>query len=157
VRPRDADPALIWSGLQTLAALAVIFAASRVFVGQLGSIGGWLGFSPQLAALLLSPVATEMPETMNAVIWVRQGRERMALANISGAMMIQATIPAALGIAFTRWRLQTPLIIAGVTTIAAVTLLLSGFRTGRITSGRLTWSYLLYVVFALALGLSNAL
>jgi cation:H+ antiporter len=126
-------------------------------VGQLGSIGGWLGFSPQLAALLLSPVATEMPETMNAVIWVRQGRERMALANISGAMMIQATIPAALGIAFTGWRLQTPLIIAGVTTIAAVTLLLSGFRTGRITSGRLTWSYLLYVTFALALGLSKAL
>jgi cation:H+ antiporter len=29
-----------------------------------------------------------MPKTMNAVIWVRQGKERLALANISGAMMI---------------------------------------------------------------------
>lgn len=31
---------------------------------------------------ILSPVATEMPETINALIWVRQGKERLALANI---------------------------------------------------------------------------
>jgi len=52
---------------------------------------------------LLSPIATEMPETMNAIIWVRQGRENMALANISGAMMIQATVPAACGLFGTPW------------------------------------------------------
>jgi cation:H+ antiporter len=98
VRPRDSDPALIWAALQTIAALIVIFAASRVFVSQLDVIGPWLGMPPQLVALLLSPIATEMPETMNAVIWVRQGNERLALANISGAMMIQATVPTAVGL-----------------------------------------------------------
>jgi len=45
-----------------------------------------------LLALLLSPIATELPETLNAIIWVRQGKHRLALANISGAMMIQATV-----------------------------------------------------------------
>lgn len=38
---------------------------------------------------------------MNAFIWVRQGKKRLALANISGAMMIQATIPTAFGLFYT--------------------------------------------------------
>lgn len=54
-----------------------------------------LSWPPHMVALLLSPLATELPETMNALIWVRQGKERLALANTSGAMMIQATIPSA--------------------------------------------------------------
>ncbi|MGC8069051.1 hypothetical protein, partial [Salmonella enterica] len=58
-------------------------------------MGELFGLSPVLAALLLSPVATEMPELMNVLIWVRQGKHRLALANISGAMMIQGTIPKA--------------------------------------------------------------
>ena len=33
-----------------------------------------LGLPPQLLALLLSPIATELPEILNAVIWVRQGK-----------------------------------------------------------------------------------
>jgi hypothetical protein len=32
----------------------------------------------------LSLVATEVPETLNTVIWVSQGNERPALANVSG-------------------------------------------------------------------------
>ena len=35
IRPRDCDPAFIWAALQTIAALIVIFAASRIFVSQL--------------------------------------------------------------------------------------------------------------------------
>ena len=49
-----------------------------------GGMGELFGLSPVLAALLLSPVATEMPELMNVLIWVRQGKHRLALANISG-------------------------------------------------------------------------
>jgi cation:H+ antiporter len=82
-------------------ALAAISIASHIFVNQLEAIGTIFHWPPHLVALFLSPVATELPETMNAVIWVRQGKERLALANISGAMMIQATVPSALGIIFT--------------------------------------------------------
>ncbi len=66
---------LFWAALQTGAALIVVFAASRIFVSQLGALGPALGVPTQLAALLLSPIATEMPETVNAIIWVRQGKE----------------------------------------------------------------------------------
>ena len=72
LRPRDPEPSLLLAGVQTGLALAVIFMASRIFVSQLEIIGLRLGAPPQLAALLLSPIATEMPETMNAIIWVRQ-------------------------------------------------------------------------------------
>ncbi len=148
LRPRDDRPSLAWAALQTLAALGVIFLASRTFVAQLSTIGPWLGMSPQLVALLFSPIATEMPETMNAIIWVRQGKERLALCNISGAMMIQATVPTACGLFGTPWLFSPPVILAGAITAIAVAVLFLMFRGGRVTGKQLTWSSLLYLVFA---------
>jgi cation:H+ antiporter len=151
LRPKSAHPSLVWAAIQTSGALAVIFIASRIFVNQFGAIGPWLGIAPQPLALLLSPIATEMPETMNAIIWVRQGKERLALANISGAMMIQATIPSALGLLFTPWLLEWSLIWAGVVTLAATAILYMMFRSGRITPLKLAWAASLYALFAVIL------
>lgn len=151
IRPHDGRPALLWAILQTVVALVVIFMASRLFVMQLDRIGPWLGLPPQLVALLLSPIATEMPETMNAIIWVRQGKEGMALANISGAMMIQATIPAACGLLGTPWLFGRPLTIAACVTVLAVIFLLLMFRGRPVTGRRLALTALLYLVFAAAL------
>jgi cation:H+ antiporter len=148
LRPKSAHPSLAWAAIQTIGALVVIFIASRIFVNQFGAIGPWLGIAPQPLALLLSPIATEMPETMNAIIWVRQGKERLALANISGAMMIQATIPSALGLLFTPWLLEWSLIWAGVVTLAATAILYMMFRSGRITPLKLAWAASLYALFA---------
>jgi cation:H+ antiporter len=150
-RPRDPQPSLFWSALQTGIALVVIFIASRVFVAQLDVIGPWLGLRPQIVALLLSPIATEMPETMNAIIWVRQGKENMALANISGAMMIQATIPTAFGLFFTPWLFERPLIFAGGITAITVLALFLMFRGGRVTGKRLSWASAFYLLFVGAL------
>jgi cation:H+ antiporter len=151
LRPKSPHPSLFWAAIQTVGALAVIFIASRIFVNQLGALGPWLGIAPQPLALLLSPIATEMPETMNAIIWVRQGKERLALANISGAMMIQATIPSALGLLFTPWLLQWSLIWAGVVTLAATAILYLMFRSDRITPLKLVWAASLYALFAVIL------
>jgi cation:H+ antiporter len=139
-----------WASVQTLSALVVIAIASRVFVGQLQTLGTGLGISAQFVALLLSPVATELPETLNAVIWVRQGRERLALANISGAMMIQATVPAGLGLLFTTWRFDGPLVAAGITTTVAITLLWAVFRRRVVSATTLVPIGGLYLLFAAA-------
>ncbi|GAC1503270.1 MAG: sodium:calcium antiporter [Steroidobacteraceae bacterium] len=141
------DPRLIWVVAQTCIALAVIAVASRLFVGQLENIGTWAGLSPQLVALLLSPVATELPETMNALIWVRQGKERLALANISGAMMIQATVPTALGLYFTSWMFSRELIVSGLITIAAVAALLVLFSRKIVSARALVPLAGLYALF----------
>lgn len=148
IRPSVAEPSLGWAGLQAGLALVVIGIASHVFVGQLEAIGTALHWSPHLVALLLSPVATELPETMNALIWVRQGKERLALANISGAMMIQATIPSALGIFFTPWRFDGPLLAAGIITALAIVYLWQLFRRGAVDGRALVTVSLLYAVFA---------
>lgn len=149
--PKRETPATSVAVAQTVIALVVIFIASRVFVSQLDALGPILGIEPQLLALLLSPIATELPETLNAIIWVRQGKYRLALANISGAMMIQATVPTALGIFFTPWLLDRSLILAAAVTALAVGMMFLAFSRGIISRGFLASMALFYVLFALVL------
>lgn len=146
-RKRPGEPSLGLISLQTGVALVAIFAASRLFVSQLDALGPFLGLNPQLLALLLSPIATELPETMNAIIWARQGKHRLALANISGAMMIQATVPTAFGLFFTPWLLERSLILGGGITATAVAVMLISFRRGVISRGFLASMALFYASF----------
>lgn len=146
-QPNRPQPSLIAASLQTLLALIVIFAASGVFVGRLAVVGPWLGIPSTIVALLLSPIATELPEIMNAIIWIKQGKHRLALANISGAMMIQATIPTALGLFFTPWLFDGPLSLAAVTTVTAVLGLLWLLRCKALTPIRLSLFAVFYALF----------
>jgi cation:H+ antiporter len=154
LQPRRAVPSRTAVLVQTLGCLALIFVASQLFVGQLEWAGPVLGLPPAVVALLLAPIATELPETMNALIWVRQGKTQLALGNISGSMMIQATIPSGLGLLFTPWRFDTPLLLAAVTTAAAVLYLLVLLRTKRLTPGRLVVVAGFYSAFAIALAVT---
>ena len=147
-RGRRGPPPFALVLLQTLFAMAVIFAASRLFVSQMGDLGPALGLKPQLLALLFSPIATELPEILNAVIWVRQGKHKLALANISGSMMIQATVPTAFGLFFTPWLLDRSLLLAGGVTALAVAVMALAFRRGVISRGLLATMALFYVAFA---------
>ena len=151
LQPRAPRPATAAVLVQTLGALTAIFVASQIFVHQLDAIGPMLGLSGAITALLLSPIATELPEIMNAIIWVRQGKTQLALANISGAMMIQATVPSGLGLLFTDWRLDHALLWSGAVTMAAITYLLATMRANKLTPRRLAMAALLYLVFAAGL------
>ncbi|MFF2937828.1 sodium:calcium antiporter [Streptomyces mirabilis] len=150
-QPKAASPATWAVVAQTLVTLVVIFFVSQLFVKQLDAIGPMLGLSAAVTALLLSPVATELPEIMNAVIWVRQGKTKLALANISGAMMIQATVPSGLGLLFTRWHFDAALLWSGLITMAAIVYLLLTMRVHKLTPARLTVAAGFYVLFALGL------
>ena len=147
LQPRNANPATAMVVLQTVGALTVVALASHYFVGGLTAVAPMLGMQPQWVALLLAPIATELPETMNAIIWVRQGKEKLALANISGAMMIQATIPSALGIYFTSWMFDSVLLLAGAVTMVAITVLFFLFRAQCVRARTLVLTALLYGVF----------
>ncbi|MCW2888262.1 MAG: cation:H+ antiporter [Streptosporangiaceae bacterium] len=151
LQPRRASPAGWAVVVQTLAALVVIFFASQLFVHQLDAIGPMIGLPAAVTALLLSPIATELPETMNAIIWVRQGKTKLALANISGAMMIQATVPSGLGLLFTAWKFDAALIWSGAMTMVAIVYLLVTLRARKFTPMRLAFAGLFYLVFALGL------
>jgi cation:H+ antiporter len=88
---------------------------------------------------------------MNAVIWIRQGKHRLALANISGAMMIQATIPTALGLFFTPWRFDAALALAAGITASAVIGLYVLLRRNALTAQRLALFAVFYALFALGI------
>jgi cation:H+ antiporter len=148
-QPKNPDPSSVLAVVQTLLALGAIFAASHVFVNQLAFVGPWLGIPSTVVALLLSPIATELPETMNAIIWIRQGKHRLALANISGAMMIQATVPTALGLFFTPWLFDNTLALSAVITTVAVLGLMILLRRNTLTPIRLGSFAIFYLIFAL--------
>jgi cation:H+ antiporter len=151
LQPRRATPSGWAVIVQSIATLVIIFGASQLFVAQLEWAGPALGLSAAVTALLLSPIATELPEVMNAIIWVRQGKTSLALANISGAMMIQATVPSGLGLLFTPWHFDRPLMLSGVITITGILYLLWLLKTQRFTSARLALSTGFYAIFAIGL------
>lgn len=146
--PNDDCPSTFKTLLQTFIALFFIFAGSHVFVDQLAVISDQLGFAPHFVSLLLSPVATELPEILNALIWIRQGKIMLALGNVSGAMMIQATIPSALGIFFTPWLFDSYLALAGAITILSISYLWLTLRKNTFSARQLATAGLFYGAFA---------
>ncbi len=151
LRPRSTNPGMTAIIAQTVGSLVVIFGASQLFVKQLEWAGPALGLPAVVVALLLSPVATELPEILNAIIWVRHGKTNLALANISGAMMIQATVPSAIGIGFTPWKFDTPLVLAGLATIASITYLLWAMKHHTFSAAKLLGAGGFYALFAIGL------
>ena len=76
---------------------------AHLFVEELLSIADSIGVEALVLALILAPLATELPEKVNSFFWVREGKDALALGNISGAMVFQSTIPVGIGLIFTDW------------------------------------------------------
>ena len=91
--------------IQVLVALAAIIFGAYLFVRELTSVSVAAGVPILVISLLITPVATELPEKFNSVMWMRQKKDTLALGNITGAMVFQSTFPVAIGLAFTDWRL----------------------------------------------------
>ena len=125
----------------------LIFLGSQLFVNRLELLSKSCGLAPHIVALFLSPVATELPEILNAVIWVRQGKMGLALGNISGSMMIQATIPTALGLIFTPWLFDDYLAVSALATVLSISYLWLSLRRKKFSAARLVSAVLFYAVF----------
>ncbi|AKN29654.1 membrane protein [Clostridium carboxidivorans P7] len=149
--PKSENPKKSLILVQTIGSLIFIFIGSQMFVHNLSALSVSLGIPPHMVSLLLSPVATELPETLNAVIWVRQGKENLALSNISGSMMIQATVPSALGIIFTPWMLDKSLMISAIITFAAILLIWTTLKRHHLSAKRLSFNAVLYIVFIIGI------
>ncbi|MDX6647340.1 MAG: cation:H+ antiporter [Miltoncostaeaceae bacterium] len=115
---RRADPPTWLTAGQLAVALGAIVGGAHLFVGQLLTVAEQLGVGPLVLSLVLAPFATELPEKANSVIWMREGKDTLALGNITGAMVFQSTLPVALGLAFTDWELDTPSILAACLALA---------------------------------------
>ncbi len=107
--------------LQILLGLALLVGGAKGFIHGVEAAAALLGISTLLLSLLIIPIATELPEKINSILWVRRGKDTLAFGNITGAMVFQGTLLPAIGIMLTPWQPRTE-VLAGVviTLLAAV-------------------------------------
>ncbi len=117
--PKNPHPPLIIAGFQSIFALFIMVGGAHLFVHGIEHISTAFGFSPLLFSLLLAPVATELPEKVNSVLWVFRGKDTLAVGNVSGAMVFQSTIPVSFGIIFTDWNIEGLALVSGIFAIIA--------------------------------------
>ena len=103
---RRRRPALSLCVLQLLVGLGAMVGGAHLFVEELLNIAESVGVEAVVLALVLAPLATELPEKVNSFFWVREGKDSLALGNITGAMVFQSTIPFGIGLLFTDWELS---------------------------------------------------
>jgi len=99
--------------LQLAVGLGAIVGGAHLFVEELIHFAEEIGIEALVLSLILAPLATELPEKINSFFWVREGKDSLALGNITGAMVFQSTIPVAFGLAFTDWDLDRYAVISG--------------------------------------------
>ncbi len=92
--------------IQFIIGLAAIVGGAHLFVEELLHVAEDIGVEPLVLSLILAPLATELPEKANSFFWVKDGKDSLALGNITGAMVFQSTIPIAFGLLLTDWDLD---------------------------------------------------
>jgi len=147
-------PHLGWVAIQVLASLIIMVGGASFFVRGVEDLARILHASPLLLSLVITPVATELPEKFNSVLWIGRRKDTLAIANISGAMVFQSTFPCSVGLAFTGWEVQGAALLSAAITVLATLALLAA--SGRRTDARWLLAHGgLYVLFvAILVGLA---
>ncbi|HVB14734.1 MAG TPA: hypothetical protein VNH38_08280 [Candidatus Dormibacteraeota bacterium] len=147
----DGPGKLALPAIQALVGLAGLAVASEVFLFGLHQVANVAHLAPLVLALLLVPIATELPEVTAGSLWIRRDRDTLALGNVTGSMVFQATFPAIVGLCFTPWRLsEAGFLSAGITGVAVVAALFAAGRRGVSAWVLAPVGFGLYLVYALA-------
>lgn len=80
-----------------------IIALAHLFVEQLKFFSDAFSINPLILSLIITPIATELPEKFNSVIWIKAKKDTLAMGNVTGAMVFQSCIPTAVGLMLTPW------------------------------------------------------
>jgi cation:H+ antiporter len=89
--------------IQLLIGLALLVAGAKGFINGVEAASAIMGISALVLSLLIIPIATELPEKVNSILWIRKGKDTLAFGNITGAMVFQGTLLPAIGIMLTPW------------------------------------------------------
>jgi cation:H+ antiporter len=99
------DPSIGIAVLQFFVGLGAMVGGAHLFVEELLHVAEDIGVEAIVLSLILAPLATELPEKVNSFFWVREGKDSLALGNVTGAMVFQSMIPVGIGLIFTDWDL----------------------------------------------------
>jgi len=149
--PKHPSPSTTLMGFQALVGVLGIIILAHLFIGQIETLAGLWHISPLIISLLIVPIATEMPEKFNSVTWILKKKDGLALANITGAMVFQSCIPAAIGVAFTPWVLNLGGYLSMILCFASAGLIFLTVLCRRsLSAGILVLGGLFYLVFLIA-------
>ncbi|MBZ4655346.1 MAG: Sodium/calcium exchanger rane region [Peptococcaceae bacterium] len=145
---KNPDPSTGIVVLQVLAALGLIVVGAKFFVGSVEFLAEAFHIPAFILALIIAPVATELPEKFNSIIWVSQGKDTLALGNITGAMVFQSSVIPAIGITLTPWELTTGAFISAALALSSALLVYLQIRAKKhLTPGTLLVGGIFYLVF----------
>ncbi|HEY5512302.1 MAG TPA: sodium:calcium antiporter, partial [Geomonas sp.] len=146
--PKSHDPHFGVILFQVVASLFLIVWGSYIFVDKVQIISLQMGISPFILAMIIAPIATELPEKFNSVIWISKGKDTLAIGNITGAMVFQSSVITAIGIMMTPWQLTHAAFLTVLLTFASVGLAYAQIRLKKeLTPTTLLAGGLFYALF----------
>lgn len=137
--------------LQLFIGLALLIIGAKGFVGQIEIVASYVGISVLVLSIMVVPVATELPEKVNSILWIRRKKDTLAFGNITGAMVFQGTLLPALGIILTPWEPKNEISLLFIITILSVIWIRTIIHFGALKvwhvllSGSLYFAYLLLI------------
>ncbi len=136
--------------IQLFAGLALLIAGAKGFIHGIEALAGRLGVSALLLSLIIVPIATELPEKVNSILWIRRGKDTLAFGNLTGAMVFQGSLLTALGILVTPWVPQREVLAAMLTALIAALWLRRRLHRGGIRIWHLLVNGALYAAYLAA-------
>jgi cation:H+ antiporter len=127
---KDDPPTNVQILAQTVLSIGMLVGAAELFVSSIEHLAHGFGIDALVLTLVIAPLATELPETLNSVLWIRQSKDTLALGNITGAMVLQTMPLVAFGMVFTDWQLTAPALVAMLVALAGTALSLIALQRG---------------------------
>ena len=150
VRWRPGEPHPVLVTVQLALAIAILILGSQLFVVALDRTATALHFAQLVLALVIVPIATELPETLNSVFWVRSNDDMLAFGNVAGSATFQSCVLAAIGVTFTTWNPGSAGFISAGLTIATAAYLLVLLWRGTARGGLLMLALVPWLVYVAA-------
>ncbi len=147
---------------QVLVSLGLILIGAVVFVDAVEHLATQLRVAPAILALVVAPIATELPEKFNSIIWIRQGKDTLALGNITGAMVFQSCIPVVVALLFAAesWAISSASIVtfasAGIAFVSTAVIFVPMMTRGILTGRSLLLGGVFYALYLALVGASVA-
>lgn len=137
--------------LQLVLGLVLLVLGAKGFINGVEHASTVFGISALILSMMIIPIATELPEKINSILWIRKHKDTLAFGNVTGAMVFQGTLLPAIGIALTPWAPQKA-VFAGI----VITLFAAGWLRLMLLRGQLkVWMllvngalYLTYIAIA---------
>lgn len=116
--------------VQIVAGVLLLVGGAKGFIHGVEGVAIFFGMSPLLISLLIIPIATELPEKVNSILWIRRRKDTLSFGNLTGAMVFQGTLLPAIGVMLTPWEPRHEVFAGVILTLVAALWLRFAVRRG---------------------------